>query len=135
MSSALSQKLISPVKIGPHTLSHRIVMALLTRMRSGPGDVPGDLMVEYYGQRASDGGLIAAPRGPTKLTIPTCKTLLSSVSHGHAPGEYTNFDLLVARASMEGLDAISGEPSSAPLARFDHGASLSIDQPTAPFRA
>ena len=58
MSSALRQKLISPVKIGPITLSHRIVMAPLTRMRSGPGDVPGDLMVEYYGQRASDGGLI-----------------------------------------------------------------------------
>jgi N-ethylmaleimide reductase len=27
-------------------------------MRSGPGDAPGELMVAYYGQRASDGGLI-----------------------------------------------------------------------------
>jgi N-ethylmaleimide reductase len=47
MSSALRQKLISPVKIGPITLSHRIVMAPLTRMRSGLGDAPGELMVAY----------------------------------------------------------------------------------------
>ena len=53
------QKLFSPVQLGPLTLSHRVVMAPLTRSRSQqPGDIPGDLMVEYYGQRASDGGLI-----------------------------------------------------------------------------
>jgi hypothetical protein len=28
--------------------------------RSDPGDIPSDLMVEYYTQRASDGGLIIA---------------------------------------------------------------------------
>ena len=34
-------------------------MAPLTRLRSDqPGDIPGDLMAEYYGQRASPGGLI-----------------------------------------------------------------------------
>jgi N-ethylmaleimide reductase len=34
-------------------------MAPLTRMRSTqPGDVPNDLMATYYGQRASEGGLI-----------------------------------------------------------------------------
>ena len=34
-------------------------MAPLTRSRSEqPGDIPGDLMAEYYGQRASEGGLI-----------------------------------------------------------------------------
>ena len=41
------------------TLRHRVVMAPLTRLRSDqPGDVPGDLMAEYYAQRASPGGLI-----------------------------------------------------------------------------
>jgi peroxiredoxin len=48
--------LFSPVKIGPYQLSHRVVMAPLTRMRSDPGDIPSDLMVEYYSQRASKGG-------------------------------------------------------------------------------
>src|SRR5271154_7045952 len=57
--STQTQKLFSPVQLGAITLSHRVVMAPLTRQRSEqPGDIPGDLMVEYYGQRASEGGLI-----------------------------------------------------------------------------
>jgi N-ethylmaleimide reductase len=40
-------------------LKHRVVMAPLTRSRSvQPNSIPGDLMLEYYGQRASDGGFI-----------------------------------------------------------------------------
>ena len=36
-------------------------MAPLTRSRSEqPGDIPGALMAEYYGQRASEGGFIIA---------------------------------------------------------------------------
>jgi N-ethylmaleimide reductase len=59
MKSAQDQKLFSPVQIGPLTLSHRVVMAPLTRSRSEqPGDIPGSLMLEYYTQRASEGGLI-----------------------------------------------------------------------------
>ncbi|MEI9999423.1 MAG: alkene reductase [Verrucomicrobiota bacterium] len=55
----MTQKLFTPLQVGAVTLSHRIVMAPLTRMRSQePGDIPNDLMVEYYGQRASRGGLI-----------------------------------------------------------------------------
>jgi len=42
-------------------LKHRVVMAPLTRSRSlQPGSIPGDLMLEYYSQRASDGGLIVS---------------------------------------------------------------------------
>jgi N-ethylmaleimide reductase len=53
--------LFSPVTIGPLALSHRVVMAPLTRSRSEqPGDIPGALMIEYYGQRASEGGLIVS---------------------------------------------------------------------------
>jgi len=52
-------KLFTPVAIGNLKLTHRVVMAPLTRSRSDlPGDVPNDLMVEYYTQRASKGGLI-----------------------------------------------------------------------------
>ena len=54
----MQKKLFDPIEMGPHTLSHRVVMAPLTRMRSSPGDMPNDLMVEYYTQRASAGGLI-----------------------------------------------------------------------------
>ncbi len=59
MASEEAGVLFSPIQIGPLTLAHRVVMAPLTRSRSEqPGDVPGDLMLEYYIQRATDGGLI-----------------------------------------------------------------------------
>ena len=60
MNTTTSQlRLFTPVEIGPIRLGHRVVMAPLTRLRSDqPGDVPNDLMAEYYGQRATDGGLI-----------------------------------------------------------------------------
>jgi N-ethylmaleimide reductase len=59
MATIRERKLFSPVQIGPITLQHRVVMAPLTRSRSNqPGDIPGDLMAEYYGQRASEGGII-----------------------------------------------------------------------------
>lgn len=50
--------LFSPLQVGRYQLAHRVVMAPLTRMRAGPGNVPNELAPEYYGQRASSGGLI-----------------------------------------------------------------------------
>jgi N-ethylmaleimide reductase len=59
MTDSVARKLFSPIHIGPLALSHRVVMAPLTRSRSErPGDIPGKLMLEYYTQRASEGGLI-----------------------------------------------------------------------------
>jgi N-ethylmaleimide reductase len=59
--SMLTDPLFTPVQIGALSLSHRVVMAPLTRMRSlQPGDVPCALNATYYGQRASRGGLIIA---------------------------------------------------------------------------
>src|SRR5260221_6350889 len=59
MKTRNHQKLFSPVQIAPITLAHRVVMAPLTRSRSlQPGDIPSDLMREYYTQRASEGGFI-----------------------------------------------------------------------------
>jgi len=53
--------LFAPVQLGRLQLNHRVVMAPLTRMRAEqPGNVPGRLAVEYYGQRASAGGLIVS---------------------------------------------------------------------------
>lgn len=63
------QKLFSPVQVGTITLSHRVVMAPLTRQRSQqPGDIPGPLMVEYYSQRASEGGLIISEATTVAIT-------------------------------------------------------------------
>jgi N-ethylmaleimide reductase len=55
-----SPSLFSPLKLGRYELAHRVVMAPLTRMRAGAGNVPNELAPEYYGQRASSGGFIIA---------------------------------------------------------------------------
>jgi len=59
-------KLMTPVHLGPYTLRNRVVMAPLTRMRSGPGNVPRALNAMYYAQRASAGLIIseATPVSP-----------------------------------------------------------------------
>lgn len=51
----MSLNLFSPVTFGGLELPNRLVMAPLTRSRSGRDGVPGDLVVEYYRQRASMG--------------------------------------------------------------------------------
>jgi 2,4-dienoyl-CoA reductase-like NADH-dependent reductase (Old Yellow Enzyme family) len=55
-----TKALFSPIKLGNHQLQHRVVLAPLTRLRSGPNGVPSDLQLEYYQQRASEGGLLIA---------------------------------------------------------------------------
>jgi len=50
--------LFSSVKVGALALSHRVVLAPMTRLRTiQPGDIPSPMMADFYGQRASDGGL------------------------------------------------------------------------------
>ena len=62
-------KLFTPVQLGLLTLKHRVVMAPLTRSRSGqPGSIPGDMMLQYYSDRASDGGLIISEATNISLT-------------------------------------------------------------------
>src|SRR5262245_60393738 len=61
--------LFSPVKIGPYQLTHRVVMAPLTRMRAEkPSLAPRPLNVEYYRQRTTPGGLIIAEASPVMAT-------------------------------------------------------------------
>jgi len=61
--------LLTPVQLGSLNLKHRVVMAPLTRSRSEqPGGIPGDMMVQYYSDRASDGGLIISEATNISLT-------------------------------------------------------------------
>lgn len=61
--------LFSPVQLGNLQLKNRIVLPPLTRCRSSqPGNVPNDLMCEYYTQRTSAGFMVTEgtqiePRG------------------------------------------------------------------------
>lgn len=54
----MHDSLFTSVKLGALDLANRIIMAPMTRDRAGQGDVPTDLMVEYYRQRASAGLII-----------------------------------------------------------------------------
>lgn len=78
------RKLFTPFRVGALSLGHRIVMAPLTRMRSDPGDRPNALMAEYYGQRASRGGLIISEATP-----------ISGQGYGYAgaPGIYGDWQI------------------------------------------
>ena len=71
----MPEKLFSPLTIGTLTLPNRIVMAPLTRNRAAAGDVPHDLNVEYYAQRATAGLIITegtqvSPEGQGYLATP-----------------------------------------------------------------
>lgn len=57
--------LFAPVKLGAIDLANRIFMAPMTRDRAGPGDVPTELMAEYYRQRASAGLIITEGTQPS----------------------------------------------------------------------
>src|SRR5215831_6141544 len=62
-------KLFSPLKVGRYQLAHRVVMAPLTRMRAArPSLAERPLNADYYGQRATPGGLIIAEASPVTAT-------------------------------------------------------------------
>jgi len=67
--------LFDPIRIGDLNLANRVVMAPLTRNRAAPGQVPSDLAVEYYRQRASAGLIITeasqvSPEGQGYIDTP-----------------------------------------------------------------
>ena len=144
MTTTTTRKLLTPVQLGPITLKHRVVMAPLTRSRSDePGDAPGELMAEYYTQRASDGGLIisegtnisitsrgwyGAPGIYTKEHVAGWKRITDAV---HAEGGFMFSQLWhVGRSSnvlmTEGADPVA--PSVYPAYWLDSEPSVSTSQ-------
>ena len=73
-------KLLEPFQLGDLPLANRVVMAPLTRARSGPDRIPNALMAEYYGQRASAGLIVSEA------------TTISPQANGwvESPGIYTD---------------------------------------------
>ena len=61
--------LFDPIKIGELELANRVIMAPLTRCRAEPGRVPGELMVEYYRQRANAGLIISEATSVTPMGV------------------------------------------------------------------
>jgi N-ethylmaleimide reductase len=101
MSIQRYPKLFQSIQLGAiPRLSHRIVMAPLTRLRSEqPGDIPGPLSVEYYTQRASEGGLII-----------TEATTVAITGRGYlgAPGIYSDSQVAGWKKVTEAVHAKGG---------------------------
>jgi 2,4-dienoyl-CoA reductase-like NADH-dependent reductase (Old Yellow Enzyme family) len=84
-----ASKLFQPLDIanGKIRLKHRVILAPLTRNRGTPLNasstsenpnriwVPNDLMVEYYTQRTTEGGLIISEGLPPSLEVTLIQTL------------------------------------------------------------
>jgi 2,4-dienoyl-CoA reductase-like NADH-dependent reductase (Old Yellow Enzyme family) len=90
--------LFSPVSLGDLDLPNRVVMAPLTRMRSGASGVPGDLVAEHYAQRASVGLII------TEGTYPS----LESRAYPGQPGIVTDEQVDGWRRVAEAVHARGG---------------------------
>jgi len=85
MTSAASDKnsLFSPISLGDMSLANRIIMAPLTRNRAGDGNVPQNMNVEYYRQRAG-AGLIISEGSQISAT---------GVGYPGTPGIYSNLQV------------------------------------------
>ena len=70
--------LFSPTTLGPLKLQNRLVMAPMTRSRA-PGNVPNDLMVQYYAQRASAGLIVTEGTSPSP----------NGIGYARIPGIYS----------------------------------------------
>jgi N-ethylmaleimide reductase len=90
--------LFSPVTLGDLELANRVVMAPLTRLRSGDSGVPGDLVVQHYAQRAGV-GLIT-----TEGTYPS----FESQAYAGQPGIVTDEQLAGWRRVAEAVHARGG---------------------------
>ena len=75
LAQGAESDLFQSVQLGSLQLANRIVMAPLTRSRAKEGDIPGDLALEYYVQRANAGLIIAeatqiSPQGKGYILTP-----------------------------------------------------------------
>jgi N-ethylmaleimide reductase len=90
--------LFEPVNLGPLSLPNRIVMAPLTRSRAKDGDVPSELAIEYYAQRATAGLIIAEA------------TQISPQGKGyvHTPGIYNDAQVQAWKRVTDAVHAKGG---------------------------
>ena len=99
--NAMKNELFTPVDLGPTQLKHRVVMAPLTRSRSvQPDGLPGDLMLEYYTQRISDGGLIISEASQLSLATRGWHGAPGMYLDAHVEGWKTIVDAVHAKGGL-----------------------------------
>lgn len=65
--------LFEPVTLGELRLANRIVMAPMTRNRATPDGTPTEIMIQYYGERAEAGLIVAEGAWPSVIGQAYCR--------------------------------------------------------------
>ncbi len=117
-------ELNTPLIVGDFEIKNRLVMAPLTRARSGESRVPNDLMVQYYQQRANAGLIL------TEATVIGSKT----VGYADTPGLWSQEQ---AQAWNKIIEAVHAQGSKIVVqlwhvGRISHPELLDGDIPVAP---
>ncbi|NNP77069.1 alkene reductase [Acinetobacter sp. Ac_3412] len=117
-------ELNSTLQVGDFTIKNRLVLAPLTRARSGAQRIPNDLMVEYYQQRANAGLII------TEATVISPK----AAGYANTPGLWSQEQ---AQAWHKIVEAVHAQGSKIVVqlwhvGRISHPDLLDGDTPVAP---
>ncbi|MCH7394623.1 alkene reductase [Acinetobacter dispersus] len=117
-------ELNSTLQVGDFTIKNRLVLAPLTRARSGAQRIPNDLMVEYYQQRANAGLII------TEATVISPK----AAGYANTPGLWSQEQ---AQAWHKIVEAVHAHGSKIVVqlwhvGRISHPDLLDGDTPVAP---
>ncbi|KAM7279426.1 hypothetical protein ACFE04_006560 [Oxalis oulophora] len=90
--------LLTPYKMGKFQLSHRIVLAPLTRQRSY-GNVPQPHATLYYSQRTTKGGLLISEGAPVSET---------AIGYSNVPGIWTKEQVEAWKPIVDAVHAKGG---------------------------
>jgi N-ethylmaleimide reductase len=90
--------LFSATTLGSLTLNNRIVMAPMTRSRA-PGNVPNEMMAEYYRQRAGAGLIVTEGTSPS----------LNGLGYARIPGLFSQEQVKGWRKVTEAVHAEDGK--------------------------
>lgn len=142
-------KLFTPAKVGAFELNHRVALAPMTRVRTiQPGDIPSPMMADFYGQRASKGGLLVIEAASVSVQARSYLGAASIYHDGqqegwkaiadavHAKGGYA-FLQLIHGGRQSHLDVTGGAHPVAPSVVPFEGVALTKDGfvPASPHRA
>jgi N-ethylmaleimide reductase len=95
----MSTKLFSTYNIGDINLKNRVVMAPMTRSRATAENIPTDIMVEYYAQRAGAGLIITEGVSPSP----------NGVGYARIPGLYNQAQINGFRKITDAVHAKGGK--------------------------
>ncbi|GAB4853723.1 12-oxophytodienoate reductase 3 [Ancistrocladus abbreviatus] len=87
--------LFTPYEMGNFHLSHRVVLAPVTRNRA-LNEIPNEAMAKYYAQRSTEGGLLISEATVVSRTAP---------GYAHCPGIYSEEQVQAWKKVVEAVHA------------------------------